>query len=134
VTEVPQALPQGYADLLSDIKQRVRHAQTRAVLAVNAELIQLYWDIGGHDEDFAGIYGKDYLFRRRALAHAPEVALSDHPLARVGTMTITDAGTTTVSRANTPAQTLRGYLLQALKALRLMRGVQTLTNPYHRVV
>jgi predicted nuclease of restriction endonuclease-like (RecB) superfamily len=46
VTEVPQALPQGYAELLSDIKQRVRHAQTRAVLAVNAELIRLYWDIG----------------------------------------------------------------------------------------
>jgi hypothetical protein len=46
VTEVPQALPLGYAELLSDIKQRVRHAQTRAVLAVNAELIRLYWDIG----------------------------------------------------------------------------------------
>ncbi len=46
MTEVPQALPQGYADLLSDIKQRVRHAQARAVLAVNAELIRLYWDIG----------------------------------------------------------------------------------------
>lgn len=46
MTDVPQTLPQGYAELLSDIKQRVRHAQTRAVLAVNAELIQLYWDIG----------------------------------------------------------------------------------------
>lgn len=46
MTEVPQALPLGYAELLSDIKQRVRHAQTRAVLAVNAELIRLYWDIG----------------------------------------------------------------------------------------
>lgn len=46
MTEVPQALPLGYAELLSDIKQRVRHAQMRAVLAVNAELIQLYWDIG----------------------------------------------------------------------------------------
>jgi predicted nuclease of restriction endonuclease-like (RecB) superfamily len=32
--------------LLTDIKQRVRHAQTRAVLAVNAELIRLYWEIG----------------------------------------------------------------------------------------
>jgi predicted nuclease of restriction endonuclease-like (RecB) superfamily len=39
-------LPQDYAGLLSDIKQRVRHAQTRAVLAVNAELIKLYWGIG----------------------------------------------------------------------------------------
>lgn len=35
-----------YAALLADIKQRVRHAQTRAVLAVNAELIRLYWEIG----------------------------------------------------------------------------------------
>jgi hypothetical protein len=35
-----------YATLLGDIKQRVRHGQTRAVLAVNAELIRLYWDIG----------------------------------------------------------------------------------------
>jgi len=44
--EVPSTLPPGYTSLLSDIKQRVRHGQTRAVLAVNAELIRLYWDIG----------------------------------------------------------------------------------------
>lgn len=41
---VPQ--PADYAGLLKDIRQRVRSAQTRAVLAVNAELIRLYWDIG----------------------------------------------------------------------------------------
>lgn len=39
-------LPTDYTWLLSDIKQRVRHAQIRAVLAVNAELIRLYWEIG----------------------------------------------------------------------------------------
>jgi len=38
--------PIGYAGLFTDIKQRIRHAQTRAVLAVNAELIRLYWEIG----------------------------------------------------------------------------------------
>jgi DUF1016 N-terminal domain len=38
--------PTDYAALLGDIKQRVRHAQARAMLAVNAELIRLYWDIG----------------------------------------------------------------------------------------
>jgi predicted nuclease of restriction endonuclease-like (RecB) superfamily len=32
--------------LLADIRQRVRQAQTRAVMAVNAELIRLYWEIG----------------------------------------------------------------------------------------
>ncbi len=46
MSEASRAWPLGYADLLSDIKQRVRHAQTRAVLAVNAELIRLDWDIG----------------------------------------------------------------------------------------
>lgn len=42
----PVKLPTDYAALLADIKQRVRHAQTRAVLAVNAEMIRLYWEIG----------------------------------------------------------------------------------------
>ena len=41
-----QATPMNYADLLNDIKQRIRQAQTRAVLSVNAELIRLYWELG----------------------------------------------------------------------------------------
>jgi predicted nuclease of restriction endonuclease-like (RecB) superfamily len=43
------SLPQPFAHysaLLAEVKQRIRHAQTRAVLAVNAELIRLYWEIG----------------------------------------------------------------------------------------
>lgn len=35
-----------YFALLADIKQRIGQAQTRAMLAVNAELIRLYWEIG----------------------------------------------------------------------------------------
>lgn len=35
-----------YAGLLAEIKDRIRAAQTRAVLAVNGELIGLYWRIG----------------------------------------------------------------------------------------
>ena len=42
----PTPPPQGYASLLADIKQRVRQAQVRAMLSVNAELIRLYWGIG----------------------------------------------------------------------------------------
>ncbi len=38
--------PPNYVALLGDIKQRIRHAQTRAMLSVNSELIRLYWDIG----------------------------------------------------------------------------------------
>src|SRR5271165_5998017 len=40
------ALPQGYAELLEDLKGRVRTAQLKAAVAVNREMIQLYWDIG----------------------------------------------------------------------------------------
>ena len=35
-----------YAKLLADIKSRIQAAQTRAVLAVNAEMIRLYWGVG----------------------------------------------------------------------------------------
>jgi predicted nuclease of restriction endonuclease-like (RecB) superfamily len=35
-----------YTSLLSDIKQRVRTAQLKAALSVNAEMIAMYWDIG----------------------------------------------------------------------------------------
>jgi len=40
------ALPVGYANLLADLKARVRAAQLRAAVSVNRELILLYWDIG----------------------------------------------------------------------------------------
>jgi predicted nuclease of restriction endonuclease-like (RecB) superfamily len=43
--QVPQTLSH-YTALLSDIKQRIGQAQTRAILAVNQTLIALYWDIG----------------------------------------------------------------------------------------
>ena len=35
-----------YADLLLEVKQRIRSAQYEALKAVNKKLIQLYWDIG----------------------------------------------------------------------------------------
>ncbi len=39
-------LPQGYKEFLTDIKNRIQQAQVKAGLAVNAELITLYWNIG----------------------------------------------------------------------------------------
>lgn len=40
--------PQGYADWLTGLKERIHTAQQRATLAVNRELVLLYWQIG-HD-------------------------------------------------------------------------------------
>jgi hypothetical protein len=39
-------LPSGFATLLGEVKLRIQAAQARAIAAVNAELVQLYWDIG----------------------------------------------------------------------------------------
>jgi predicted nuclease of restriction endonuclease-like (RecB) superfamily len=40
------APPAGYPELLAEVKARIAAARTRAVLAVNSELIRLYWEIG----------------------------------------------------------------------------------------
>jgi hypothetical protein len=37
-------LPADYTAFLESLKARVRQAQTQAMLSVNRELIQLYWD------------------------------------------------------------------------------------------
>ena len=95
---------------------------------------KLYWDIGGHDEDYAGVYGKDFLFRKRALRRANEVHLPDIVLARVGTAVVKDAGSTTITREHTLHRRVWGYLLEWLKAMKLWRGVQTLSYPYEKVL
>jgi predicted nuclease of restriction endonuclease-like (RecB) superfamily len=38
--------PEGYADWLTELKSRIYTAQQRATLAVNRELVLLYWQIG----------------------------------------------------------------------------------------
>lgn len=45
MTELP-TLPSDYATVLSDLKTKIRSAQVRAALAVNRELLGLYWQIG----------------------------------------------------------------------------------------
>lgn len=42
----PVAARSEFSSLLADVKGRIQSAQTRAVLAVNSELVRLYWDIG----------------------------------------------------------------------------------------
>jgi predicted nuclease of restriction endonuclease-like (RecB) superfamily len=46
MNKLPAKLPRDYASLLSQVKDRIRQAQTRAVLSANAEMIWLYWDVG----------------------------------------------------------------------------------------
>jgi len=55
--------PTGYAEWLADVKARIHAAQQRAALAVNRELLALYWRIG-HDiseRQAAGAWGDGIL-------------------------------------------------------------------------
>jgi predicted nuclease of restriction endonuclease-like (RecB) superfamily len=44
--ELVGMIPKDYAEFLKQIKTKIKKSQIKAALAVNSELIQLYWDIG----------------------------------------------------------------------------------------
>jgi hypothetical protein len=46
IADTPSGLPASYAQLVAEIKERIRAAQYAALRSVNRELIDLYWDIG----------------------------------------------------------------------------------------
>lgn len=57
------ARPAGYAEWLAEVKARVHAAQQRAALAVNHELVRLYWQLGRDilDRQAAGTWGDGIL-------------------------------------------------------------------------
>ena len=46
MSKLPAKFLRDYVNLLGQVKDRIRQAQTRAVLSANAEMIHLYWDVG----------------------------------------------------------------------------------------
>lgn len=46
MTSALDTMPEGYADWLSSLKNQIQQTQQRATLAVNRELVALYWHIG----------------------------------------------------------------------------------------
>src|SRR5665213_1860863 len=54
----PPHLPANYPQFLAEIKARIAAARTRAVLAVNSELIKLYWEIGLTSFDRSPLVGR----------------------------------------------------------------------------
>lgn len=59
---------------------------------------ELFWKIGGYDEDYCGLYGTDKLFLERAYTVATERHLSDAPLLRYTREIVSDASTRTLKR------------------------------------
>jgi len=46
VPPVTGELPEGYAAILGEIKERIRAERLRVVMAANVAMVILYWDIG----------------------------------------------------------------------------------------
>ncbi len=46
MTDPAVAVPEGYPQLLEQLKTQVRQARVRASRVVNTELLTLYWDLG----------------------------------------------------------------------------------------
>lgn len=59
---------------------------------------EAYWDIGGYDEDYCGIYGTDALFRKRCFEKYERGQLTGIPLVRYWRDIVSDASTRDVLR------------------------------------
>ena len=46
MSKLSKRLPDDYAALLAEVKERIRSAQYNALKVVNKEMIALYWDLG----------------------------------------------------------------------------------------
>lgn len=94
----------------------------------------LYWRVGGYDEDLCGIYGTDRHFRDRLAVTAPRIHLANWPLIRVGREVIPDASTRDVER-KTPGRNAQKQAVLTRKVIEGRAGKATTLNfPWERVI
>lgn len=92
-----------------------------------------YWQLGGYDESFTGIYGTDQEFRTRLWKRATERHLGHAPLVRVDRDVIPDASTRDVER-KTPDREKAKKAVRAAKALAGEKNViKSLQFPWERI-
>lgn len=93
----------------------------------------LYWMVGGYDEDYCGIYGTDGLFKTRLFRRAKQGFLKHVPLIRYWRDVMADASTTTLERKE-GRQPGDKAAAAARKAARGRSGqITTLDFPWERV-
>ncbi len=93
----------------------------------------LYWLIGGYDEDFWGMYGTDKLFRNRVMKRHDIVLKKDLVLELVTQGSIPDAKNKVFSRKPSILRRGLGLGLRFLKFLRVLKSPRVLVNPYAKV-
>jgi hypothetical protein len=94
----------------------------------------LYWRIGGYDEDFCGIYGTDGLFKKRLFELAARGFLKHVPLVRYSRDVVPDASTSTLPRKEGRLPGAKQAVLAAKAAAGRAGVVTTLNFPWKRVL
>jgi glycosyltransferase involved in cell wall biosynthesis len=94
----------------------------------------LYWQAGGYDEDYCGIYGTDGLFKKRLFDVAARGFLKHVPLIRYSRDVIPDASTSTLPRKEGRDPGAKRAVAAAKAARGTADQVTTLNFPWERVL
>lgn len=94
----------------------------------------LYWQAGGYDEDFCGIYGTDGLFKERLFRIATRGHLKHVALRRFWRELVPDASTTTMPRKEGRQPGAKKAVLAAKAARGAHDSVVTLNFEWERVI
>jgi len=92
----------------------------------------LYWKIGGYDEDFWGTYGTDWYFRRRAQRIADVREMTEVRLELVTKGSVADAKNQVFSRNPSLLRRARSFILLWSKRLGLLESPKVLSNSYRQ--
>lgn len=95
---------------------------------------ELYWRVGGYDEDYCGTYGTDSLYKARLFAKARRGFLKHVPLVRYWRDLVPDASTTTLPRKEGRKPGEREAIAVAKAAAGRTNKITVLNFPWERVL
>lgn len=94
----------------------------------------LYWRIGGYDEDYCGVYGTDGLFKQRAFTVGQRGHLKHVALTRYWRELVADASTTTLARKEGRHEGAKAAIARAKWERGEEHEVKVLQFPWERVL
>jgi hypothetical protein len=95
---------------------------------------EMYWRVGGYDEEFCGVYGTDGLFRDRLRRHAGVRLATDCDVIRYSREWIADASTRTLARKDARDPLAKKRIRERKKAEGRKHEIRTLAFPRARVL
>lgn len=93
----------------------------------------LFWKSGGYDEEFSGLYGTAWMYRKRQKAVAEETIRLKEYLIRYTRDVIADASTTTLARKEGRDPKAKKRIKLKKRILGRKNKIRTLSFPYRKI-